>query len=510
MRDGDGTSVGEAVVSPPLDALFPSLAHSPACVLPEGQATVRGLLALGRAMAVQPDEAPARDSRIPSFFTYFGQLIDHDLTVRSGPAAMFRTGARPRLDLAGVYGDGPGRDPAAGSGDDALYDGDHKFRLQRIGNNGLGASDLWRERTPQKPNPRTALIADPRNDENIVISQLHAAFLGLHNAIMDGIAVADPGIGKDKAFVRARQLVRWVYQYLVVEHYLRAICLDGVLDDVLRNGQRLFRPVAGGEAPSVPLEFSAAVFRLGPAMMRGAYRLRDATLPLSNILGVSRATRPRGEAPLFDVVGGRYVLRNQFTVEWSAFVRPDGANKARRIDPLIARGLPQMPALAGADSFMAHFAMRTLLRGHALGIPTGQAVAARLGVEALDPGALRDGEEAGLRKVLDDTGFARRTPLWYYVLREAALVGAGSRLGVVGSRIVAETIVGLLAADPESYLRQSGKAPGVGQDGIVVPLGKGRKRIGSVGGFLGAAGVHAEGIAELDDRPEEAGSFGRG
>jgi len=42
------------------------------------------------------------------------------------------------------------------------------------------------------------------------------------------------------------------------------------------------------------------------------------------------------------------------------------------------------------------------------------------------------------------------TPLWYYILREAAVTASGDRLGPVGGRIVAEVIVTLLNRDPAS------------------------------------------------------------
>ena len=47
-----------------------------------------------------------------------------------------------------------------------------------------------------------------------------------------------------------------------------------------------------------------------------------------------------------------------------------------------------------------------------------------------------------------------RTPLWFYVLREAQVTAAGEHLGPVGGRIVAEVIIGLIQGDRPSYLRQ--------------------------------------------------------
>src|SRR4030095_15383512 len=43
-------------------------------------------------------------------------------------------------------------------------------------------------------------------------------------------------------------------------------------------------------------------------------------------------------------------------------------------------------------------------------------------------------------------------PLWIYILREASLQKEGKQLGKVGSTIVAETIIGLIAGDRLSFM----------------------------------------------------------
>ena len=66
---------------------------------------------------------------------------------------------------------------------------------------------------------------------------------------------------------------------------------------------------------------------------------------------------------------------------------------------------------------------------------------AQLGIENVAPPEIRE-------------ELVRGCPLWYYVLCEARELEEGRRLGPVGGTIVAEVLVGLLAADPSSYLRQ--------------------------------------------------------
>jgi hypothetical protein len=55
--------------------------------------------------------------------------------------------------------------------------------------------------------------------------------------------------------------------------------------------------------------------------------------------------------------------------------------------------------------------------------------------------------------VLNKSLFIGKTPLWYYILREAQLKGQGNRLGPVGSRIVSETLYGLILESPNSILK---------------------------------------------------------
>ena len=515
---GATTDISEIQFATRFGYMFPELTTSAECLLPAGQDTTRGLLALGDAIA--SDTGAATDSTIPSFFTYFGQFIDHDLTARTdretGTSEVFApdggalpvtprnpvevsqalsNGRRPQLDLDSVYGDGPALaydgsqppgTPVAGGATEAqaLYDADLKFHVQKFGT----ALDLPRD--AGNPNPRTALIADMRNDENVNVSQLHAAFLSFHNAVMDGLATE--GVTGVRAYVQARQYVRWTYQYLVVEKYLRTVCMNGVVEDVLRNGPIFYGLVAGGLPLFMPLEFSAAAFRFAHSMVRPKYQLSGTELTIEGILGVSTPLRPTGAPDLLDEpMPGHFRLKSAVTVNWHEFVDAGGANKARKIDTRLAQGLGELTFVGQRGSVMAHLAKRNLLRGFSLSIPTGQAIAAACGIQPLSPNEIRQGEDLAIKKALDDNGFASRTPLWYYVLREAAVQADGDSLGLVGSRIVAETIVGLLKKDPNSYLNQFGIARNIKKKGIVVPTPAGRRTVGTVEALLTTAGVYS-------------------
>lgn len=76
-----------------------------------------------------------------------------------------------------------------------------------------------------------------------------------------------------------------------------------------------------------------------------------------------------------------------------------------------------------------------------VGLPSGEAVARHIGVSPLNA------EQIGIASI----GWYDETPLWYYILREAAVLEEGPRLGPVGARIVADVLVGLIDADRNSF-----------------------------------------------------------
>ena len=172
------------------------------------------LMALGKAMTssfdAPKDGFDGEESGIPALYTYFSQFIDHDITFdpmttliqHSDPDALtdFRT---PALDLDNVYGRGPGDQPY-------MYDnGGPKFLLGDPLKN--GAPDLPRNNA----DPRRALIGDPRNDENSIVSQFQALMLRFHNRVVDD----NPTLG----FPALQKIVRWHYQWVVIHDFLPKI-----------------------------------------------------------------------------------------------------------------------------------------------------------------------------------------------------------------------------------------------------------------------------------------------
>jgi hypothetical protein len=198
-----------------------------------------------------------------------------------------------------------------------------------------------------------------------------------------------------------------------------------LVEQVLATGGRWFVPPPG--QAWIPLEFSHAAFRYGHGQIRHTYRLV-----------------PGGpELPLFpDLVGFRPVPADRHLDLALIFDLPGHppAQRAKRIDGRLPASLIALPEqVTGTVDAAAHrsLAVRDLLRGETTGLPSGESVAQHIGVPPL---------------TADEGSWPHGTPLWIYVLNEAQHHGGGDRLGPVGGRIVAEVLIGLLRADPASYL----------------------------------------------------------
>jgi hypothetical protein len=430
--------------------LFPGLpAFAPDTPVIEGKLAQLGAVGGpmdGTGAAGNPD-----NPKIPAGFTFLGQFIDHDLTFdptsslerQNDPEAVenFRT---PSLELDHVYGSGP-------RASRHLYDVNDpdKFLIEKLGGPG-SEDDLPRN------SQNAGLIGDPRNDENVIVSQLHLAFLKFHNALVDQLR-ADK-VDDAQVFTEAQRMVRWHFQWIIVKEFLPLIAGEDVVAKVLGMppSERLYQPK---HEPFIPVEFSVAAYRFGHSQVRPFYRLNNSFVNAD-------PARPGFSAPIFgptptgplpdpdDLRGGKRAARR--FVEWENFftlgTAPPQASK--RIDTLLSSPLFLMPpgspgTLGSADAGTARnpvsLAQRNLQRSLVFALPSGQAMAQRVGVPVLKRDQLED-----VGKI--SPGFERSTPPWFYILREADVSGKGERLGHLGGRIVTEVILGVLFGDKHSFL----------------------------------------------------------
>jgi len=456
---------------------------------------------------------------------------------------------RPTLDLDTVYGDGPAFvNPQ--TADALLYVGprlrvgtnhvdgipgtlvppeaDLARDLPRFGSL-IDAGVITAADVPEPirsgPNMRTrAVVGDARNDENLLVAQFHTAVLRFHNAVVGQIEAHPHAFGlygtvSDKAvFEKARRLTRWHYQWLVVNDYLKTVTLSGVVDKIVVGGPKHYRPLHGYEL-FMPLEYSVAAFRFGHSMVRGGYDHNrnfgkavpgQAKPPLIGFASFDLLFQFTGNGfrldptdpskSISDPFRGAPTLPFNWTIEFDRFTNKadtDETHFARKIDTRLAPQITRMVKEGnGAEIqdevnkplrlMLRHLARRNLLRGYLLSIPTGQSMAAQMGVPAMTAQELQKNNSEALNAALEAGGFLINTPLWYYLLKEAEVRANGNSLGELGSRIVCETVIGLLHGDRRSYLNvRNGWDPSAG---VRLPNGD---PIVTIRDFLSFTGVPA-------------------
>ena len=426
---------------------------------------------LGEAMSADFDKPKdgkdEEESGIPALYTYLGQFIDHDITFdpasslqkQNDPNALtdFRT---PALDLDNVYGRGPDDQPY-------MYNGREFLLGDKISGGDVNATDLPRNNA----NPRRALIGDPRNDENTIVSQLQGLFLRFHNRTLKD--------NQGLSFEDVQQLVRFHYQYVVANDFLPRIVSSTVLSHLktanMYDSSKL-KFFHWRNEPFMPVEFSVAAYRLGHSMVRPGYRLNDSDETLLPIFPVPQQNLPEG-------LTGFRAMNPAWGIDWGRFIDvdvrkydgSDAENKKRlqfayRIDTSLVNPLHSLPGSVVSDP-PPSLAERNLIRGWRLGLPSGQNVARAMNVKPLADkdiliGKAVDNPESPLVDITSVSSvFKGNCPLWTYILAEAihhketvdipvqeSVKISTPKLGPVGGRIVAEVLIGMLFGDKSSFL----------------------------------------------------------
>ena len=480
---------------------------------------IDNLAALAAEIVSQPDPvkdgADGEESGIPALYTYFGQFIDHDLTFdpvsslqkQNDPDALvdFRT---PAFDLDCIYGRGPDDQPY-------LYelDGMNFVLGKEMTGTALtipinGAHDLPRAndaKSRTRPDStvderKRALIGDPRNDENVIVSQLQGIFHRFHNRVVK----EHPAL----SFTDVQRVVRFHYQWVIVHDFLRKIIAKRVITKVLPHLTATTYNVAthppvlkyfhAKNNAFMPLEFAAAAYRMGHSMVRPGYRLNDADLTLQPIFPFEKSggvdDQGNQKPQIVPGLTGFGQFPPGWAIDWARFIdlepRPEGPDTepskknrmqlAYRIDASLVDPLGSLPFPITEDAKpLNSLAARNLVRGWRMRLPSGQAIARAMGVTPLEKELLLGKEEEGADPNRTNTVtsvnpvFQDNCPLWVYVLAEAAhelrvsghtlpvQVSEGKKsktihiktaqLGDVGGTIVAETFAGILLEDSNSY-----------------------------------------------------------
>ena len=436
--------------------------------------------ALAAKMAMPQDklsDGPDAEENLymPAGYTYFGQFIDHDLTLDTtstlNPGDLKDptktqndpTNARsPRFDLDCVYGTGPGDRPYMYAVDDDVKNGMYASASLLI-----EASDLSRASNHR------AIIGDKRNDENSIVNQIQQLFIRFHNKVVTQLAAADATLRGGGLFQRAQEEVRWAYQQIILDDFLPRIVDATTLNDFKKTKcYELFKPEL---RTNLPREFVAAAYRFGHSGVRTGYRLQG--VPGKNngtILPIFiNPPAPNVDDSLvgFDPLPAKHVIDN-----WGRFFSAgvpaagqrlmsnegesvdviDGGEGAVRLqyayklDPSVTDPLANLPPkIASKDDVFPvelrnpdpvvpgpSLALLNLLRGNRYGLHGGQAYADKIGCPRLEEKYLcirssvntptgKNFNFTPISELTDIKGnkvgnsFKDDTPLWFYILAEA-------------------------------------------------------------------------------------------
>ena len=434
---------------------------------------------------------------IPSGYTYLLQFIAHDLvhsaiplSVAGGLGRGTTNARRMPLRLETLYGSGPVGSPHIYALDAPNDDRRTKLRLGRM---------RWKENEPATGCPfrdiaraqaenvtgidrsiagvrvalTEALVADPRNDDHAVMSQLTALFAQLHNGLVDiirrreGHAIPNARFGAAyKRFLCARGALTAIYHNIIRNDLMQRVLHPAVHASYCRPAPHFIdRPDPAGNAAvgdwEIPLEFSHGAFRFGHAMVRPEYQINDLSLhDLNNTLEKSSMNDP-----------ANMPLDETWMVQWSRFFEIGGStpNLSRRIGPHLSDGLGNDQIFPAFDETeRVGLLYRDLLGASLAGMWSVDALIAEIGrrrpqfiamsrlladrayrVDQLR-GWFRSGRVYGALTDEDIETLSSDPPLPFFILFEAMQQTGGLQLGLLGSIIVSEVIFGALAGDPQS------------------------------------------------------------
>ena len=379
---------------------------------------------------------PAETTSVAVGHVFFGQFVDHDITLdvassfdRVNQPDEINNTRTPTLDLDCIYGSGPEATPH-------LYHADGAFKgIKLVTGAEVGSGSFTNDDLPRAGT--VALIGDPRNDENRIVSQIQLNMLRFHNKMCDELSGEYSG---GALFEHAREAVTWHYQWCVVHDFLTKICGEGAVNRVLSEGRKCYLP----KEPFIPVEFSVAAYRFGHSMVPMKVQAQK-NKPRFELFGTKFG---KGFSPVTsaDAVCDMHELFNTYD---NRIVQT-----AVQLNGKMAEDLLKLPTnIVGGGE--ASLATRNLIRGQSFLLPSGENIARQLERDQAEI------DQVSAAAQTDAPDLKTGTPLWFYLLKEAEVIGReaadgtfepGEGLGPVGAQIVAEVVIGLIELDPRSWL----------------------------------------------------------
>ena len=405
-----------------------------------------------RLVEDDPVQAAQLESpELPAATTFIGQFIDHDLTMNAVDLFLSQDGnvqntASPLIDLDCIYGPRTLLNTVTD-----LYENDGKtLRLQVLpAAGGKSYYDL-----PRDPGSGAAMISDKRNDENQMILQVHLLLMRVHNKLAKDF----PQLTVDE--LRRETILNW--QSVLVNDHLPNV-LDGdtltfLLHEIQQPqfGQFFYKPLFDLHSQTyvacLPHEFAIA-FRYGHSQLKPKYSFRDGQPPALFPL-FDNTQVPAANGTTTDLRGSQ-MLPEQHVIDWDYFATKKF--RGNRIDGKVTSAVFDLPESAIPDDikFIGNLVHRNLIRSQQVGVCCGEDLAKAYNIAVVPQNVIEP--DPNKQALFRQDGDVFRTPLWYYILREAQTAGTPttSKLGKLGSRLVGEVILGAIHWGEFSVLKET-------------------------------------------------------
>ena len=351
---------------------------------------------------------------IPAGYTFFGQLLSHDLSFNLDKLIINRNNLdyknyrTPHFDLDFLYG----------SKDNKYLYSSNKFIINK-------KHDLNRNKDG------IAIIPDSRNDENYILAQMHLLFQLFHNKLINKYKKENV----ENLFEYVKKEVTFYYQWIIVNDFLPKLIDNSILDSIFKYGTKFFDSKKSHN--SIPVEFTVAAFRYGHFTVRDEYLIsKDYKMEQHDIHKFTKGKLPN------------------LIIDWNNFFHVNDTfvpQPSKSIDSRISKSLQNMIHLKTPKDFpycKNNLLLRNLLRSQQQCIASGQVIAKQMGLNPIPLELLRKYDK---NKALEDNDLIDDTPLLLYILIESEIYKNGEQLTGVGGILVAEVILSYLFNDPNSY-----------------------------------------------------------
>jgi len=387
-------------------------------------------------------DAVVENQQIDAGWTYFGQLLAHDITYKRQSNLNYVA----TLDLNSVCGKGP----VAGNGVFSFIKKKPElngalFALEQYKSDNEQDVVYDFKRRKDGKNIGVPIIYDTRHDDNYIISQLVCTLKRFHNAIAEYL-FASKKLANEELYQATRSLVCKSYHDIILYDYLPKLLMGGqeFVNNLLSEGA--FKFINPREnPPRLMQEFNIAAFRMGHSQVREFYHIHSkfntafslwGTGGDDNLRGFKRNTaRPSVKWPLFFT----------FPEEKST------VQKSLLIDLIITKPLGELPfnikRKKGENNLGRRNIQQSVQSNQVFSRSTLERLSSEKGIAVITN--KKTGEDVTEKNWIIKIKNVDFFPLWCYILLEARLLGGHyegalikrQNLGPLGSHIIGEQIV---------------------------------------------------------------------